>query len=77
MLSGAALAQVGAVLVDGKVAQLVQNQQPRPEVLFEFGFEAAFLLRGTPTTRPRTGFFLFFFSLFFIIINPFPLNCYF
>ena len=38
--------QVGAMLVDGQVADLIQNQQPGTEVFAEFTFEAAAFLGG-------------------------------
>ncbi len=38
--------QIGAVLIDGQVADLVQNQNFRAEVFFEFVFEVAPFVSG-------------------------------
>ena len=38
--------QIGAVLVDGQVADLIQNQKPWPEVLPQFALKIAPFLRG-------------------------------
>ena len=38
--------QVGAMLVDGQAADLIQNQEPGTEVFAEFTFEAAAFLGG-------------------------------
>lgn len=47
--------QVGAVLVDGQVADLVQDQEPGAEVFLEFGFEGALFLGGAQMVDDLDG----------------------
>src|ERR1035438_10576908 len=46
--------QIGAMLVDGQVTELIQDQEPGPEVLLQIVFEGASFVRGAQLIDDRS-----------------------